>query len=58
MPTHPVPGSPATSEPPPVPIRGAGFEDAVPEVRSSGPRARLPRPGPAAAMPAGGNPAP
>ena len=58
MSTQTVLESPATSGALPLPIREAESEDLVLEARLPGPRPHLPRPERAAAVPAGGNPAP
>ena len=58
MSTQTVPGSLAISEALPLPIREAESEDLVLEARLAGPRAHVPRPERAAAVPAGRNPTP
>lgn len=58
MSTHAVPGSYATSETPTISIHEAGGEGPLLNVRFFGPRAYLPRPEPAAALPADGSPTP
>ena len=58
MSTQTVLESPATSGALPLPIREAESEDLVLEARLSGPRAHVPRPERAAAVPAGRNPTP
>ena len=58
MSTQTVPGSLAISEALPLPIREAESEDPVLKARLSGPRAHVPRPERAAAVPAGRNPTP